>query len=226
MAAGKILVVDDERKIVNLVRAYLERDGYEVVAAYDGKAAVAVCRREAPDLVVLDIMLPELDGWEVCRQIRRFSSVPIIMLTARDEDADKLVGLELGADDYVTKPFSPRVLVARVKAVLRRARDVPSESRMIRSGELVIDEERFLATCHGQPLSLTPTEFRVLAALASERGRVLSRAQLLDMALGESFDGYDRTVDAHIKNLRRKLAAAGGDSDCRIVTVHGVGYRL
>jgi DNA-binding response OmpR family regulator len=226
MATGKILIVDDERKIVSLVRAYLERDGYEVVAAYDGKAAVAACRRESPDLVVLDIMLPELDGWEVCRQIRRFSTVPIIMLTARDEDADKLVGLELGADDYVTKPFSPRVLVARVKAVLRRARGVSPEPGMIRAGELVIDEERFLATCHGQPLSLTPTEFRVLAALASERGRVLSRAQLLDMALGESFDGYDRTVDAHIKNLRRKLAAAGGDSACRIVTVHGVGYRL
>lgn len=226
MASGKILVVDDERRIVSLVRAYLERDGYEVLEAYDGRTAVETCRREAPDLVVLDIMLPELDGREACRQIRRFSDVPIIMLTARDDDADKLVGLELGADDYVTKPFSPRVLAARVRAVLRRSRGGRAPSGTIAVGELLIDEEAFTATCHGEALPLTPTEFRILAALAREHGRVLSRAQLLDKALGESFEGYDRTIDAHVKNLRRKLAAAGQDEDCRIVTVHGVGYRL
>ena len=229
MAEGKILVVDDERKIVSLVRAYLEREGYDVIEASAGHEAVEASRRESPDLVVLDIMLPGLDGWEVCREIRRFSEVPIIMLTARDEDADKLVGLELGADDYVTKPFSPRELVARVRTVLRRARasraPAPSPERIVLGG-LVLDEERFEVSCHGQPLALTRTEFRLLAALAREPGRVLSRSQLLDMALGQSYEGYDRTIDAHIKNLRRKLSAAGAGEGCNIITVHGVGYKL
>ena len=227
MARGKILVVDDEPKIVRLVRAYLERDGFEVIEAADGRRAVDATRSQSPDLIVLDVMLPELDGLEVCRQIRHFSDVPIIMLTARDEDADKLVGLELGADDYVTKPFSPGELAARVRAVLRRTRprDADAAGRIV-TGDLVIDEERFEATCHNRPLSLTPTEFRILAALARDVGRVLSRGQLLDRALGESYDGYDRTIDAHVKNLRRKLAAAGAGDDCGIVTVHGVGYKM
>ncbi len=229
MARGKILVVDDEPKIVRLVRAYLERDGFEVIEAADGRRAVAAARRQSPDLIVLDVMLPELDGLEVCREIRRFSDVPIIMLTARDEDADKLVGLELGADDYVTKPFSPGELVARVRAVLRRTRPMDVDGaagRRIVAGDLVIDEERFEATCHDQPLPLTPTEFRILAALARDAGRVLSRAQLLDRTLGESYDGYDRTIDAHVKNLRRKLAAAGAGENCGIATVRGVGYKM
>jgi DNA-binding response OmpR family regulator len=229
VAKGKILVVDDERKILTLVRGYLEREGYQVIEATDGRQAMEAFQREAPDLIVLDLMLPEMDGWEVCREVRRTSEVPIIMLTARDEDADKLVGLELGADDYITKPFSPRELVARVRAVLRRARPAQapasSPSRLV-YGELVLDEERFEATCHGRPLDLTPAEFRILAALARVPGRVLSRAQLLDMALGETYEGYERTVDVHIKNLRRKLAAAGAGEGCHIVTVHGIGYKL
>ena len=227
MARGKILVVDDEPRIVRLVRAYLERDGFEVIEAADGRRAVAAARRQSPDLIVLDVMLPELDGLEVCREIRRFSDVPIIMLTARDEDTDKMVGLELGADDYVTKPFSPGELAARVRAVLRRTgRGGNAAASRIVAGDLVIDEERFEATCHDLPLPLTPTEFRILAALARDAGMVLSRAQLLDRALGESYDGYDRTIDAHVKNLRRKLAAAGASENCGVATVRGVGYKM
>ena len=229
MAEGKILVVDDERKIISLMRAYLEREGYRVIEASDGRQALETYRREKPDLIVLDLMLPEVDGLEVCRQIRRTSEVPIIMLTARDEDADKLVGLELGADDYITKPFSPRELVARIRAVLRRVRPLKtsfsSPARLI-LGDLALDEERFEATCHGHLLTLTPSEFRILAALARDPGRVLSRAQLLDMALGETYEGYERTIDVHIKNLRRKLADAGGVEGCTIITVHGIGYKL
>jgi DNA-binding response OmpR family regulator len=227
MAQGKILVVDDEEKIVSLVRSYLEREGYHVLEASDGARALELFERESPDLVVLDLMLPEVDGLEVCRRIRRTSDKPIIMLTARDEDADKLVGLEIGADDYVTKPFSPRELVARVKVVLRRSRSVPApehETRIIH-GELALDEERFEVSCGGNPIPLTATEFRILIALARSPGRVLSRTVLLDI-LGESYEGYERTVDAHIKNLRRKLAACGDREGCNIVTVHGVGYKL
>ena len=226
MSKGKILVVDDESKIVSTVHAYLEREGYQVLEANNGRQALEIFRQKQPDLIVLDLMLPEIDGLEVCRQIRRYSDVPIIMLTARQEDADKLVGLEIGADDYVTKPFSPRELVARVRVVLRRARPAPVLATPLRLavGELVLDEERFEATCHGQSLPLTVTEFRLLAALARKPGRVLSRAQLLD-TLGESYEGYERTIDAHIKNLRRKLSTASGEG-CNITTVHGVGYKL
>ena len=230
MAKGKILIVDDEKKIVSLVRTYLEREGYQVAEAYDGRLALEVFKRETPNLIILDVMLPGLDGLEVCREIRRSSEVPIIMLTARDEDTDKLVGLELGADDYITKPFSPRELVARVRAVLRRSRPsslpVASSSSRLTLGDLVLDEERFEATCHEQSLALTPAEFHILAVLARSPGRVFSRTQLLDSALGETYEGYERTIDVHIKNLRHKLSAAGGKDDCSIVTVHGVGYKL
>ncbi len=228
MAKGKILIVDDEKKIVSLVRTYLEREGYQVIEANDGRLALEAFKRETPNLIILDVMLPGLDGLEVCREIRHSSEVPIIMLTARDEDTDKLVGLELGADDYITKPFSPRELVARVRAVLRRSRPstVPSAKSRLTLGELVLDEERFEATCHAQPLVLTPAEFRLLAVLAKSPGRVFSRSQLLDSALGETYEGYERTIDVHIKNLRHKLKAAGGGDDCAIVTVHGVGYKL
>ena len=228
MSKGTILVVDDEPKIVSTVRAYLEREGYDVVEANDGRRALDLFHRNPPDLIVLDLMLPEVDGLEVCRQVRRASDVPIIMLTARQEDMDKLIGLEIGADDYVTKPFSPRELVARVGVVLRRARPKsaePESSSRIVMGDLAIDEERFEATCRGTALPLTTTEFRLLAALARRPGRVLSRSQLLD-ALGETYEGYERTIDAHIKNLRRKLTAAGAPEDCGIATVHGVGYKL
>ncbi len=227
MSKGTILVVDDEPKIVSTVRAYLEREGYAVVEANDGRKALELFQRQPPDLIVLDLMLPEVDGLEVCRQVRRAGETPIIMLTARQEDADKLIGLEIGADDYVTKPFSPRELVARVGAVLRRSRThAPAEaaSRMV-MGDLAIDEERFEASCRGVPLPLTTTEFRLLAALARRPGHVLSRSQLLD-ALGETYEGYERTIDAHVKNLRRKLAAGGVPAECGIATVHGVGYKL
>ena len=228
MAEGKVLVVDDEKKIVDLLRAYLEREGYRVVEALDGRAALEVFRREKPDLIVLDLMLPQIDGLEVCRQIRRTSDVPIIMLTARGEDADKLIGLEIGADDYVTKPFSPREMVARVRVVLRRTRQPQAASgpSRITLGGLVLDEERFEAVCHGRHVPLTASEFRILSTLARSPGRVFTRAQILDSALGETFEGYERTIDVHIKNLRRKLAAAGGGEGCGIATVHGVGYKL
>lgn len=229
MAKGKILVVDDERKIVSLVRAYLEHEGYQVFEAYDGRQALTVYNREQPDLVVLDLMLPELDGIEVCREIRHSSEVPIIMLTARGEDTDKVVGLELGADDYITKPFSPRELVARVKAVLRRTHHrgalAPSKGPLT-LGSLVLDEERFQAACGGQSLDLTTTEFRILAALVRASGRVLSRSQILDIALGETYEGYERTIDVHIKNLRQKLATAGAGKGCSIVTVRSIGYKI
>lgn len=228
VAEGKILVVDDEKKIVSLVHAYLDREGYQVIEAFDGRQALEAFQRESPDLIVLDLMLPGMDGLEVCREIRRSSEVPIIMLTSRGEDADKLIGLELGADDYITKPFSPRELVARVRAVLRRSRAsrTPVAPARIVLGSLVLDEERFVATCHGHSLALTRSEFRILAALARSPGRVYSRAQLQDIALGETYEGYDRTIDVHIKNLRRKLAAAGAVEGCSIGTVRGVGYKL
>jgi len=229
MPKGKILVVDDEPKIVSLVRTYLEREGYQVAEACDGRLALEAFKSESPNLVILDVMLPGLDGLEVCREIRRSSEVPIIMLTARDEDTDKLIGLELGADDYITKPFSPRELVARVRAVLRRSlpsQSPASSSSRLKLGDLVLDEERFEATCHEQSLALTPAEFHILAVLARSPGRVFSRSQLLDRALGETYEGYERTIDVHIKNLRHKLGAAAGKDDCSIVTVHGIGYKL
>ena len=229
MSQGKILVVDDEKKIVDLVRTYLERDGYQVIEAYDGRTALEAFQRHSADLVILDVMLPGMDGLEVCREIRRSSSVPVIMLTARTEDVEKLVGLELGADDYITKPFSPRELVARVRAVLRRTRgspaQAPSKTRLT-LGDLTLDEERFEAACHATVLPLTPAEFRILAAMAKSPGRVFSRSQLLDTALGETYEGYERTIDVHIKNLRHKLKDAGGEGKCLIVTVHGIGYKI
>ncbi len=227
LSKAKILLVDDEKKILTLLRAYLEKEDYQIIEALDGNQALEAFRREKPDLVVLDIMLPVVDGLEVCRGIRRTSDIPIIMLTARDEDADKLVGRELGADDYITKPFSPRELVARIRAVLRRAQKAPAEAKgKVVLGELALDEERFEASCHSRRLDLTPAEFRILAALARAPGRVFSRKQLLDRALGESYEGYERTIDSHIKNLRNKLSQAGGGKGCAISTVHGVGYRL
>ena len=223
MARGKILVVDDEPQIVDLVRLYLQRDGYQVTSARDGQEALTLFHRDKPDLVVLDLMLPEVDGIEVCRQIRRHSSVPIIMLTARSEDMDKLLGLELGADDYVTKPFSPRELVARVGAVLRRTRDEVVQPQTVMVGTLKLDLEKYQASCHGQPLDLTAIEFKLLATLARSPGRVFTRLQILDQVHGDAFEGYERTIDAHIKNLRHKFPEGKG---CRIVTVHGIGYKL
>ncbi len=228
MSKRTILVVDDEPKLVAVVREYLEHDGYRVVSAQDGREALDRFPWARPDLVVLDLMLPEIDGLEVCRRLRRESDVPIIMLTARDEEADELVGLEAGADDYVAKPFSPRTLLARVRAVLRRAgADAPDDDTTLTLGPLRVDGERHEATWEGTPLPLTPTEFRLLSAFARRPGRVFGRLELLENLQGEAYVGYERTVDAHVKNLRKKLSAAGGEAAARsVVTVPGVGYKM
>jgi DNA-binding response OmpR family regulator len=224
MTAKRVLVVDDDVKTVELVKLYLNRDGYKVLTAYDGVEALHLARESHPDLIVLDLMLPGMDGLEVCRTIREESDVPIIMLTARTTDQDKLTGLSLGADDYVTKPFSPRELAARVRAVLRR---IPGERGpdKVKHGELTVDFVRHEAYLAAKPLNLTTVEFKLLGVLARESGRVFSRAQLIEKALGYGFDGFDRTIDVHILNLRRKL-----EPDPKhpryIKTVYGAGYKL
>lgn len=226
MAGMTILVVDDEPKIVKTVRAYLESSGYRVVTAGEGRAALTLFRHEKPGLVILDLGLPAMDGLDVARTLRRESNVPIIMLTARVEEADRLVGLELGADDYVTKPFSPRELVARVRAVLRRAgpeREVSAPP--ICAGDLSIDLERRLITVAGRAVELTPTEFELLVVLASHPGRVFSRMELLDRVQGDAFEGYDRTIDAHVKNLRQKIEP-DPKQPRYLLTAFGVGYRF
>jgi two-component system alkaline phosphatase synthesis response regulator PhoP len=223
--SAKILVVDDEAKIVKLVRSYLEQSGFTVVEAGDGQTALIQARREKPDLVVLDLGLPGIDGLEVARILRRERDTPIIMLTARIEDSDKIVGLELGADDYVTKPFNPRELVSRVRAVLRRTSGSQPPIDILRAGSLVIDTGGHVATLEGRPLDLTPTEFELLAVLLQTPGRVFTRLELLDRVQGDAYEGYERTVDAHIKNLRAKL----GDDPRHpryIQTVFGIGYKL
>lgn len=222
----KILVVDDERKIVTLVRDYLQKAGYEVITAEDGEQAVHAFRVERPSLVVLDLGLPGLDGLEVTRIIRRESNVPIIMLTARVDETDKLIGLELGADDYVTKPFSPRELVARVRVVLRRTEGTePDMEQTIDAGDVRIDISRRLVTVAGNSVALTPTEFDLLATMARDPGRVFSRLQLLESAQGYAYEGYERTIDAHIKNLRQKVEP-NPRKPRYILTVYGVGYRF
>jgi two-component system alkaline phosphatase synthesis response regulator PhoP len=221
----KVLVVDDEPKIVDLVKLYLERDGYQVLTARDGQTALAAFRDEHPDIIILDLMLPGISGLDVCRNIRSHSSVPVIMLTARAEEADKLIGLEIGADDYVTKPFSPRELAGRVRAVLRRSTNSPEQRpERIEAGSLIIDATGHKVSCDGKSIDLTPTEFRLLWALVGQPERVFSRGQLLETALENQFEGYERTIDAHVKNLRRKLTQASGRS-C-IETVYGVGYKF
>ena len=221
----KILVVDDEAKIIRVVKAYLEREGFRVLEANDGKAAIDIARREKPDLIVLDLMLPEVSGWDVCRTLRQESSIPILMLTARDDDTDKIVGLELGADDYLTKPFNPKELVARVRAILRRVGPQRVGGEVIVAGDLRIDVEKREVIVRGDQVHLTPTEFDLLSVMARHPGRVFSRAQLLDLVAGVSFEGFDRAVDSHIKNLRQKI-----ESDPRkprhVLTVFGVGYKF
>jgi len=226
MASGTVLVVDDEPKVCDLLRAYLERIGYAVACAGDGRAALTEIERRRPDLVLLDLNLPGMDGIEVCTTLRKTSDVPIIMLTARDEEADRIVGLELGADDYVTKPFSPREVVARVKAVLRR-RDVSGgDRRPVIVGELVIDPSRYEVTYRGNRLRLTSREFAILEHLARNPGHVYSRTQLLDNVFGIDFEGYERTVDAHIKNIRQKMVESAPEAFTPLTTVRGVGYKL
>jgi two-component system, OmpR family, alkaline phosphatase synthesis response regulator PhoP len=219
----RILVIDDEPQIADLCRDYLLAAGYEVLTAGDGARGLALARRERPDLVVLDLMLPGIDGLDVTRELRRESAVPIIMLTARVEESDKLVGLELGADDYLTKPFSPRELVARVRTVLRRASGGPMD--VIRAGTLTLDRARYKVLLPGREVTLTPTEFEILAALAAQPGRVFSRGQLLSAARGVAFESYERAIDSHIRNLRRKIEPPE-DEPQYILTVHGVGYKF
>jgi DNA-binding response OmpR family regulator len=220
-----ILVVDDEPRIVELARDYLEHAGFRVITANDGRGALDVARHDRPDLIVLDLGLPGLDGLDVTRELRRDGSIPIVMVTARDDELDKLLGLELGADDYLTKPFSPRELVARVKAVLRRTDRPTDPSDVIRVGELQLDVPRMRTEVAGRSVDLTPTEFTLLATLARQPGRIFTRSQLLDALHGVAFESYERAIDSHIKNLRRKL-----EPDPRqprfVLTVYGVGYRL
>jgi len=224
--SAKILVVDDEAKIVKLVRSYLEQGGFSVVEAGDGQTALIQARREKPDLVVLDLGLPGIDGFEVARILRRERNVPIIMLTARIEDTDKIVGLELGADDYITKPFNPREVVARVRAVLRRSTAAAEPlTGTLSAGPLVLDQSGHTATLDGRLLDLTPTEFELLAIFLQSPGRAFTRLELLDRVQGDAYEGYERTIDAHIKNVRAKL----GDDPRHprfIQTVFGVGYKL
>jgi two-component system alkaline phosphatase synthesis response regulator PhoP len=222
-----ILVVDDEPKIVQLLRDYLSRAGYHPLAAYDGQGALAIVRAEKPDLVILDLGLPGLDGLDVTRALRKTSSVPIIMLTARDEESDKLVGLELGADDYVTKPFSPKEVVARVRALFRRIEAAQDRegAQVIRAAGLELDMERLRLTIAGRTVELTPTEFQLLAALARQPGRVFTRAQLLDAIRGVAFESYERAIDTHIKNIRHKIEPEPREPRY-ILTVYGVGYKF
>jgi DNA-binding response OmpR family regulator len=219
-----ILVVDDEPKIVRLARDYLEKNGFRVVTASDGPSALTMARRERPDLIVLDLLLPGLDGREVCRILRAESTVPIIMLTALSEESDQIVGLEIGADDYIVKPFSPRTLVARVRALLRRVQGDIKVPSVIRVGQLEIDATRHTAILSGESLHLTPSEFDLLVVLARHPGQTLTRQQLLDDLYDAAVSGVDRSVDSHIKNLRRKLESVSGMRF--IETVYGVGYRF
>jgi two-component system alkaline phosphatase synthesis response regulator PhoP len=219
-----ILVVDDEPKIARLLRDYLERAGFGVSIAHDGREALMRARTERPDLVILDLGLPALDGLDVTRQLRRDGDLPILMLTARDDETDRVAGLELGADDYVTKPFSPREVVARVRAILRR-RGGPSGDAVIRVGALEVDPGRMRVMVDGRGVEVTATEFALLAALARQPGRVYTRSQLLDAIHGTAFESYERAIDAHVKNLRRKLEP-DPHRPRLLLTVHGVGYRL
>jgi DNA-binding response OmpR family regulator len=222
----KILIADDEQHILDTVRAYLKESGFEVLAVKNGRDALVYFRNEHPDLVILDVMMPELDGLEAARLIRRASDVPILFLTARVDDTDRIMGLEIGADEYVTKPFSPRVLVAQVRALLRRAYgDLAADPTVWRLGELELNAESRLVTLEGQRVDLTPSEFDLLQVLMARPGRVFTRLELLDRLQGEAYAAYERTIDVHVKNLRAKLEADPRQPRY-IETVYGVGYRM
>jgi len=223
--AKTILVVDDEQRLVSVVKAYLEQDGYRVVTASDGREAIHVARQEKPDLIILDIMMPEMDGYEFLRLHRKERETPVIMLTARVADDEKVIGLELGADDYVTKPFKPRELIARVRAVLRRVGQTEPAAQVLRAGDIVLDRDSHSVTVREQYVDLTPSEFDLLATLMSSPGRAFSRLDLLDRLQGTAYEGYERTIDVHVKNLRSKVED-DPRSPCYIETVYGVGYRL
>jgi two-component system alkaline phosphatase synthesis response regulator PhoP len=222
----KILIADDEQHILDTVRAYLKEGGFQVIAARDGREALFTFRHEQPDLVILDVMMPEMDGWESARLIRRESDVPIIFLTARVDDVDQITGLEIGADEYITKPFSPRVLVAQVRAVLRRSYgDLAAEPTVWRLGDMELNVETHTASKGGVRIDLTPSEFDLLAVLIARPGRVFTRMELLERIQGEAFAGYERTIDVHIKNLRAKIEEDPREPQY-IETIYGVGYRM
>jgi two-component system alkaline phosphatase synthesis response regulator PhoP len=222
----KILVVNDEPQIVKVVKAYLEQSGFQVVTAADGNTALTTFHREKPDFMILDLSLPGMDGLDVCRAVRHESNIPILMLTARVEEADKLVGLELGADDYVVKPFSPREVVARVRTIFRRADTADiTKPEIIQVGDLQIDPDQHTVIVADRQVELTPTEFDILVVLARQPKRVFTRLQIMEQAQGDAFEGYERTIDAHIKNIRLKLEANPKKPDY-IHTVFGVGYKL
>jgi two-component system, OmpR family, alkaline phosphatase synthesis response regulator PhoP len=220
MMSKKVLVIDDEPKIVEICKDYLKAGGYEVITASDGAQGLTKARLQKPDLIVLDLMLPGMNGLDICRSLRQESNVPIIMLTARIEETDRLIGLELGADDYITKPFSPRELVARVRTVLRRASG-DSSLETIRVGEVALDRTRYQVALPDRSITLTPTEFELLATMMSQPGRIFTRGQLLNAVRGVAFESYERAIDSHIRNLRRKLEPGE-----YIITVHGVGYKF
>ncbi len=224
----RILVVDDDKQIVRLLRSYLEKAGFEVLVAYDGDFALQEIRSQRPDLVVLDLMLPGRDGWEITRIVRtdeHLRETPIIMLTAQVEDTDKIVGLEIGADDYIPKPFNPREVVARIRAVLRRVQGIPTPAHILQVGDLRLDADQHSFSFRGQHIDLTPTEFALLHLLMQNPGRAFTRMEMIDKSLGYAYEGMERTVDSHIKNLRKKIPLQAGQPGY-IETVYGVGYRL
>jgi DNA-binding response OmpR family regulator len=225
MATKTILVVDDEKRLVSLVESYLTQEGYRVVTAYNGKEALTVAEKEKPDLVVLDVMMPEMDGYEFMRRHRVENNTPIILLTARVDDEEKVIGLEVGADDYMTKPFRPRVLVARVRAVMRRAGEKDPAAKVLKAADIVLDRDSRTVKVADEFVDLTPSEFDILTSLMSSPGRVYSRLDLLDIIQGVRYEGYERTIDTHIKNLRGKIERSPRDPKY-IQTVYGVGYRF
>lgn len=224
MVAEHVLIVEDERKLAELLKDYLCKAGFIVACLTRGDEAVEKINRTAPALVLLDIMLPGADGITICREVRKFSDVPIIMVTAKVEEIDRLIGLEIGADDYICKPFSPREVVARVKAVLRRTRPAQPLRRLV-AGPIVLDENTHQVIINGRSISLTPSEFSLLNVLMASPQRVFSRGELLDKIQGYQYEGYDRTIDSHVKNLRKKIAARLPDKEI-ILTIYGVGYKF
>ena len=219
-------MVDDETKILQMIADFLTNEGFQVITAIDGSEALKMMEMESPDLMVLDIMLPEQSGWEICRQVRMNSDLPIIMLTARSDEIDKLLGLELGADDYITKPFSLRELTARIRAVLRRyEKKAPDGPEQLKFGSLVLDATRFEAWLDGRPLAFTPTEFKIIYLLAENPGQVFSRLQILEKVYGEAYEGYERSIDTHVSNIRKKIEPHASHSTY-IGTVYGIGYKF
>ncbi len=224
MIQKHILIIEDEAKIAAILKEYLEKSGYRATISGRGDQAVALVRKLSPDLMLLDLMLPGMDGMSICREVKKFSTIPIIMITAKVEEIDRLLGLEIGADDYICKPFSPREVVARVKAVLRRVHPESTENNLS-IGPIALDEAGYVAKVNGKALDLTPSEFKLLQVLISQPGRVFSRDELLARVQGYDCDGYDRTIDSHIKNLRKKIAIHLPDQEI-ITTIYGLGYKM